>query len=111
MSFPAYKLTVEQIASVTDAEVAFSTDKLLPEWAQIPDEFKRGNVYTELAEALMFNRPLPNAQMVLNEGVTSENLNRCVRAHLQSFWPRHDHKIAGVGYMISLACTIEAGNS
>lgn len=111
MSSPVYKLTVEQIASVTDAELAFSTDKLLPEWEQIPDEFKRGNVYTKLVEALMFNRPLPNTQMVLNEGVTSENLNRCVRAHLQSFGPKHEHKIAGVGYMISLACTIEAGNS
>lgn len=37
-------LTPESAASINDAELAFSTQRLLPAWESIPDEFKRGNI-------------------------------------------------------------------
>jgi len=42
----------------------------------------------------------------MKEGFTPEMLNRAVRSHLQSYGPKHEHKIAGVGYMMSRACTL-----
>lgn len=31
-----------------------------------------------------------------------ERFQRCISAHLKSFEPKHEHKIAGVGYLIDL---------
>ncbi|ONF42519.1 hypothetical protein BTO32_15005 [Marinobacter lutaoensis] len=101
-----YSLTPEQVASITDVELAFSTERLLPTWEEIPEDFKRGNLYTSLAEAIFYGTELPACKVELNDGVKPEHLNRCVRAHLQSFGPKHEHKIAGVGYMISQACRL-----
>ncbi len=102
----AYQLTPEQIGSITDPEIAFSTHRLLPPWEDVPNEYWQGNIYTEVASAIFYGQELPHCSIELNDGVKAEELNRCIRAHLQSFWPKHEHKIAGVGYMISRACTI-----
>lgn len=102
----SYRLTPEQISSVTDVEFAFSTDRLLPEWDSIPVEFKAGNIYTGLAESLFFGTQMPIYGVVLNVGVDAEALNKCIRAHLKSFSSQHEHKIAGVGLMIACACVL-----
>jgi len=101
----AYKVTREDLSSITDVELAFSTDKLLPAWEEIPQEFKDGNLYTHLAEAIFDGRPLPGLAMEFLPGFEDAEapaaLNKCVRAHLQSFSSKHQHKIAGVGYMMA----------
>lgn len=101
-----YQLTPEQIGSITDPEWAFSTERLLPSWDDIPEEFKDGNLYTKVAEAIFHGEPIPDCGIEMKEGVEPEKLNRCIRAHLKSFGPKHEHKIAGVGYMIACACTL-----
>ncbi|NVL49875.1 hypothetical protein F2S72_08995 [Pseudomonas syringae pv. actinidiae] len=101
-----YTLTAEQIGSITDVEFAFATERLLPAWAVIPEDFKEGNQYTKLASAIFYDRELPNCTIELNEGVTPEMLNRCIRAHLASFSTEKSHKIAGVGFMIACASTV-----
>lgn len=103
----AYILTPEQMASITEPERVFATERLLPAWEDIPVEFKRGNIYTELASAIFYSLPMPACTLEMKEGFEANHLNVCVRAHLKSFLPKHEHKIAGVGYMISLACTAE----
>jgi hypothetical protein len=102
----AYQLTPEQICSITDVECAFSTDRLLPDWEDIPEDFKSGNAYTELATAIFYGTDLPKGEIDLNDGVEPSQLNRCIRAHLQSFGPKNEHKLAGVGYMIACVCTL-----
>lgn len=102
----AYQVTPEQIASITDVEMAFSTQRLLPAGEDIPDEFWRGNLYTQLAEALFYGQAMPECDIQLNEGIEPEQLNRCVHAHLGSWGPKHEHKIAGVGYMIACVATL-----
>jgi len=97
----AGSLTPESAASITDVEMAFSTERLLPSMEDIPDEFKRGNAYTELASAIFYGNPLPDLELEIQPGYTPEMLNRVVRSHLQSWAPKHEHKIAGVGYLIS----------
>lgn len=105
----SYHLTPEQIDSITDPEWAFSTERLLPAWDDIPESFKKGNIYTKLASSIFYGTEMPECRIELFDGVGAKSLNRCIRAHLQSFGPKHEHKIAGVGFMISCACTLHPG--
>ena len=102
----AYQVTPEDMGSISDVEMAFSADRLLPPWEDIPREFREGNQYTLMAEAIMYDRPLPEGTIELKEGFNPEMLNRAVQSHLQSHGAAHEHKIAGVGYMMSMACTL-----
>lgn len=101
----AYKLTLEALESITDAELAFGTVRLLPAWDDIPDDFKRGNDFTRIASAIFFGSPMPQVSMVFKPGFDGQDvpatLNKCVRAHLKSFQPKHEHKIAGVGVLMA----------
>lgn len=101
-----YTVTPEDMVSISDVELAFSTERLLPAWEDIPAEFRKGNLYTKLAEAIFFGLDLPECKIEMKEGFEAQILNRAVRAHLQSFGPKHEHKIAGVGYMISRAAVL-----
>lgn len=106
-----YTITRADLASINDVELAFSTDKFLPKWEEIPQAFKKPNIYAKIAEALCLGLIMPEGDLVFHDGFTDEaaakDLDRCVRAHVKSFRPKHEHKIAGVGFMISQVCTIE----
>ena len=84
---------------------------MLPPWEEIPEEYKRGNVYTELVSAIFYGQELPKANMTFLDGFQDDGapqaLNRVVRAHLTSWSPKHEHKIAGVGFLISKVCSLE----
>ncbi|MBD5034977.1 hypothetical protein VWT76_15890 [Xanthomonas citri pv. citri] len=101
-----YSLTPEDLASVSDVEVAFATERLLPAFEQIPQQFKTGNLYTELASAIFYDKPLPDVDLELKPGFSAQPLRRAVQAHLRSWGPKYEHKIAGVGYMIACACEL-----
>lgn len=107
---PAYNLTRESLNTITDAEIAFGTVKLLPPYAEVPDDFKRGNHYTDVMNCLFFGKALPEIEMEFREGFQDNEaliqLNRVVSAHLRSFAPKHEHKIAGLGYLLSLVCVL-----
>lgn len=96
-----YALTREDIDSITEVEHAFSTNRLLPTWEEIPVEFKSGNKFTMLVEALFYGSEIPSFEMEIDDSIDNELLKRCVYAHLASYAPKHEHKIAGVAYMIS----------
>ncbi len=108
-----FVLTRDSLAAVTDLEVAFGTTKLLPHYDTVPDEFKRGNDYTRLVDCLFGNKGVPDGEINFREGFDQPDvpalLNRAVAAHLRSFDPKHEHKIAGLGYLISLACEVRLG--
>jgi hypothetical protein len=101
-----YTVTPQDMDSITDVEMAFSTDRLLPPVEDIPTEFFRGNQYTKLVEAIFYGLQMPDGQIEMKEGFTPESLNRAVRAHIQSFTPKHEHKIAGVGFLVAQAATL-----
>lgn len=108
-----YTLTRESLNSISDLEIAFGTTKLLPDYEQVPASFKEdsgGNIYTKLLDNMFADRPLPNGEVVFRPGFEDPEvpnlLSRVVRAHMQSFEPKHQHKIAGLGYLISLVCEI-----
>ncbi len=91
---------------ITDLELAFGTTRLLPPPEAIPEAFWRGNAYTQLAEALFYGLPLAPLLIEFKPGFDADQMQRIVRSHLASFEPKHEHKIAGVGYLISQMATL-----
>lgn len=86
--------------------MAFGTTRLLPPPEAIPEAFWHGNAYTRLAEALFDGSQLPPLLIEFKPGFDAQRLRRIVRSHLASFEPKHQHKIAGVGYLIAQAATL-----
>ena len=107
---PEVKLKRESLNTITDAEIAFGTTKLLQPFEAVPDELIRGNDYTRLLEHLFSGRPVPEGEVVFREGFDDtkapELLNRVVTDHIRSFEPKHEYKIAGLGYLVSQACEV-----
>ncbi len=93
-----------EVVDITDAEAAFPArvvGHLLPLWEKIPEEFKGGNEWTEIV-ARWFFRGLPKGtEFVAKEGIDSTKAIRHVSACIGSFEPRHEHKEAGCGYLLS----------
>lgn len=105
-----FKLLRDSLNTITDVEIAFGTTKLLPPYDAVPDEFKRGNDYTKLLAHIFAGQALPEGEIVFRDGFADSEapalLNRVVMAHLRSFEPKHEHKIAGLGYLVSQACEV-----
>lgn len=105
-----YSLTLSDLQSVTDVEGAFGTTRLLPDWEDIPEDFRRfgGNLYVQLAESIFNGTEMPECMISFRPEFkdSAPALNRCVRAHLTSFEPKLEHKIAGVGYLIAHVCEL-----
>lgn len=105
---PVWAITQKNIDTVTKVEQVYGTTRLLPPWDDIPKEFWDGNIYTRIGEAMFYGEKIPNGEVSFNEGFKQDphGLTRCIMAHLVSFDPKHEHKIAGVGYMISKIVTV-----
>lgn len=103
-----YHPTTADLHKISDVHLAFGTTCLLPPLEDIPEDFndRLGNPYTKLASDLFFGNALENLEMTLHDGVTPALLQRAVQAHLTSREPRHEHKIRGVGFLISKFATI-----
>lgn len=99
-----YTITPDMLSATTDLEIAFGTTRLLPKIEDIPDEFKASNTYTKLVESLFFTGKPTDGNVAFIppfDDASAIHLARTVNAHLRSFEPKHEHKIAGVAYMIS----------
>lgn len=111
-SLVPYSLSQEDINSVSVTELAFATMRLLPTPDQIPKDFYNGNIYTRIAESVFYGEESPHAEVTFHPGFDSDEagikaMQKCIMAHLRSFGPKHQDKIAGVGYMISKIMTIQ----
>lgn len=88
--------------TVTDIEVAFGSTKYLPKMEDIPEEFfKRRNVYVQLFNDIFF-KGVSELNYEPIEGFDRATINRLISSHAGSFDPKHEHKEAGVAYMMSL---------
>lgn len=103
--------TAERFAEpteVSDAQVAFpaTLDGLLPPWDEVPEEFRRGyyggHEWCDAA-AHWFYKGLEKAP-TFKAGIDPSTALRHLKCCLGSFEPKHEHKIAGVGYLLSLWC-------
>lgn len=93
---------------VTDVELAFPArvvGTLLPETSDIPEEFhflNRSNSWIELVGRWFFQGLPKDVQFYAREGISAEDAYRHVRACLGSFEPKHEHKVAGCAYLLSV---------
>ncbi len=92
------------IQDVTDAELIFSANisRLMPKYEEIPSEFKRfGATKWERIADLWFCRGLHGAQFVVKSGIDEKRVMRHLSTIIQSYEPKHEHKIAAVAYLLS----------
>lgn len=93
---------------VDDVLLAFPADvrHLMPTYAEIPEEFHRwSNEWNEIA-GTWFHRGLnPDVKFYLRDGVDGDLMMRHLKCIMGSFQPKHEHKLAAVGYLLSLWCT------
>lgn len=92
---------------VSDVEVAFGTTRFLPEWDSLPEEFRAGRAapWTAMARALFFQGHAAGVEgtqgLVLKEGIEPEAVRRATAALLTSREPKHEHKMAGLAFLLS----------
>ena len=86
------------IPEISDVEVAFPAHPPLPEQEDIPERFwSWPDEWVKKAEQFFFK----GGRVTWKDGIDEEKAMRVVRACLGSCAPTHEHKIAGVAYMLS----------
>jgi hypothetical protein len=88
---------------VSDVELAFGgrMEKLLPEYNEIPQEFKNGNTKWNKVVTDWFYGGLKNCRWMPKKGVDTAKAVRHIGAIMGSFEPSHEHKMAGCAYLLS----------
>lgn len=95
---------VLEIPELSDEQVVFPTTVPLPAWDDIPEVFKRHNEtpFNKIVSTLFFNGgKFSDFGLTPKEGVDLRKATRAIKACLGSFEPKHEHKEAGVAFMIS----------
>lgn len=103
----SFSITEQDIKSITDIDEVFSTTKFLPPIEQIPIEFIKGNNYTQFVKNLFHGTELSGGTITFKFDIEPEQAKRFIISHLSSFEPKHNHKIAGVGYLLFLMSDLE----
>lgn len=88
---------------VTDLDLAFGgrIADLMPAYRDLPEEFRRErDPFTRLVSSWFF-KGLDTTKLTAKEGVDKDAALRHCRAIMGSFDPSHEHKIAGVAWLMS----------
>jgi hypothetical protein len=89
------------IPTISDLDVAFGTTKGLPAYNSIPDEFKSGRTkWNDLFSAWFFGG-LKSLKIAAKQDIDKSAALKHIRALMKSFDPKHEHKEAGVAYLMS----------
>ena len=88
---------VNQVVMVLGGEMG----RLLPPYAEIPDEFKRGNGKWNKFQRDWFFGGLASENLIPGEGIDKRAALRHLGAIQGSFEPKHEHKEAAVAYLAS----------
>lgn len=113
---------------VNDLELVSGTTACLLDYEKLPEEYRRQRAKgCEIASTIFYEgweKAAEKAQKLYGDAEDFEvmgppedyefqedeptdvidRFQRCVTAHLKSWEPKHEHKIAGVGYMIDHWC-------
>ena len=93
-----------EIKAVSDVQLAFpaNVDDYLPAWDTIPEEFKIHNKWDSLFSMVFFgDSRAKDVWMKPKEGVDPALAGRHLKCVMGSFAPKHEHKAAGVAYLMS----------
>jgi len=88
---------------VSRSDCAFgNVNGLLPRWDEIPKEFKHGRTgWNSLASEWFFSG-LDKGRLVAKDDIDANKAIAHLSTILRSFNPEHEHKEAGVAYLMSL---------
>lgn len=91
------------IPTLSEPDLVFGTTEGLPAMATIPEEFKRSATkWNDLFNLLFFgSKQKKLTGFIPKEGIDPEQAWRHVRALMTSWVPKHEHKEAGVAYLMS----------
>ena len=90
-----------QVPEITDLDIAFGTVTGLPAYSDVPDEFKRaGSKWNRLFND-MFMCGITSLKLAPKGDIDPAKAWRHIRALSGSFQPKHEHKEAGVAYLMS----------
>jgi hypothetical protein len=105
-----WDLVQVDVTSITDKEFVTGTARLLPPVDEIPKAFWDGNIYTRIVEAMYTGDPIPPGQIDFNPGFVNDgaSLSRMVMAHIRDMHGDYDHRMAGIGLMISKVIHVTA---
>lgn len=89
---------------ITDVEIAFGGDmkKLLPGMGEIPEE--HSSLQSKWCDFISdwFYYGLSDLSLRPRQGIDGQQAIRHIKAIIGSFEPKHEHKIAGCAYLMSL---------
>lgn len=91
---------------IDDATMTFGAplemEMLLPKYDQIPEEFKSNfNKWVQLFDKWFFNGLPKGTQFIQKPGIDQVKALRHIRTIMASYAPKHEHKTAGVAYLLS----------
>lgn len=89
---------------VKDEEIALGGNmaKLLPKYADLPEDFKRDRTPFNKLVREWFFRGLNKSLLTPKPGIDKDKALRHLKAIMCSWEPKHEHKEAGVSYLMSL---------
>ncbi len=89
------------VFEVSDAEIAFPVAKNLPPMEQIPKEFHGDRTKWHKLFDKWFYSGANDVTFYPKEGVDPKKAIRAIRSIIGSYGPKHEHKKAGVSYLLS----------
>ena len=92
------------ISELSDLQVAFGVgiEKIMPKMTAIPADFKSaGNKWTTIGIRWFFQGLPKGTTFHEKSGVDKAKALRHIKAVLGSFEPKHEHKQAAVGFLLS----------
>lgn len=94
------------IPEVTDIEMAFPTMVPLPAWNDIPEDFRQERGESEpwhriVSTIFCEGGRLSDFGLTPKPGIDKDKATRAIRTCLGSWEPSHEHKTAGVAFMLS----------
>lgn len=94
---------IKEPIDVDDVFLVFpaSVRHMMPEYKDIPDEFKRGRTKWNELVGTWFFRGLKNVKYKPKEGIDQRKALRHIQAIMGSYEPKHEHKEAAVAYLLN----------
>lgn len=94
------------LTSIEDVSLSLdSLTKVLPTWEEIPEDFRNkqgeGKKWVKVLEDWFFNG-IELSNVVMKDGIEKRSAIRHIGHIMHSWKPKHEHKIAGCAYLMSL---------
>lgn len=99
---------MREVPKLSDADVVFPANPPLPTEAEIPEEFWSYNhPLNKLAQALFSGAKHGKKILIKRElDAQKDDVRRAISACLGTFSCKHEHKLAGVAFLLNEWCDI-----